>query len=60
MNEPLGWGLMGTGGIAGTFAADLIFTNSGRMAAVGSRHMDSADRFASTHTSTGRGRKHGT
>jgi predicted dehydrogenase len=46
MNEPLGWGLIGTGGIAGTFAADLMFTDSGRVAAVGSRHRDSADRFA--------------
>jgi len=42
----LGWGLIGTGGIAATFAADLSFTDSGRVAAVGSRHMDSADRFA--------------
>src|SRR2546423_14582044 len=46
MNEPLGWGLIGPGGIAGTFAADLAFTDSGRAAAVGSRDMDSADRFA--------------
>ena len=46
MTEPLGWGLIGTGGIAKTFAADLRFTDSGRAAAVGSRHMDSANRFA--------------
>jgi predicted dehydrogenase len=46
MAEPLGWGLIGTGGIAETFAADLMFTDSGRAAAVGSRHMDSANRFA--------------
>jgi predicted dehydrogenase len=46
MTEPLGWGLIGTGGIAETFAADLIFTDSGRAAAVGSRQMDSANRFA--------------
>jgi predicted dehydrogenase len=46
MTEALGWGLIGTGGIAGTFAADLAFTESGRAAAVGSRHMDSANRFA--------------
>ena len=37
---------MGTGGIAETFAADLTFTDSGRAVAVGSRHMDSAKRFA--------------
>jgi predicted dehydrogenase len=46
MTEPLGWGLLGTGGIAGTFAADLMFTDSGRAAAVGSRNLDSANRFA--------------
>src|SRR5438552_5147079 len=46
MTEPLGWGLIGTGGIAETFAADLMFTDSGRPVAVGSRHMNSADRFA--------------
>lgn len=37
---------MGTGGIAETFAADLTLTDSGRAVAVGSRHMDSAKRFA--------------
>jgi predicted dehydrogenase len=46
MSEPLGWGLIGTGGIAHAFAADLRFTDSGRAVAVGSRHMDSANRFA--------------
>jgi predicted dehydrogenase len=46
MTEPVGWGLIGTGGIAESFAADLMFTDSGRPAAVGSRHMDSANRFA--------------
>jgi predicted dehydrogenase len=46
MAEPLGWGLIGTGGIADTFAADLMFTDSGRATAVGSRRLDSANRFA--------------
>jgi predicted dehydrogenase len=46
MTEPLGWGVIGTGGIAETFAADLMLTDSGRMAAVGSRRLESADRFA--------------
>jgi predicted dehydrogenase len=46
MTEPLGWGLIGTGGIAQSFAADLMYTESGRAAAVGSRLMDSANRFA--------------
>ena len=45
MSEPLRWGLIGTGGIAATFAADLELTDSGVVAAVGSRRMDSADRF---------------
>jgi predicted dehydrogenase len=46
MTDRLGWGLIGTGGIAATFAAELMLTESGRPAAVGSRHMDSANRFA--------------
>jgi predicted dehydrogenase len=46
MTGPLRWGLIGTGGIAATFAADLTFTESGRATAVGSRRMDSANRFA--------------
>jgi predicted dehydrogenase len=46
MTEPLGWGLIGTGGIAESFVADLMFTESGRPIAVGSRRMDSANRFA--------------
>jgi predicted dehydrogenase len=44
--DPLRWGVVGTGGIARTFAADLAFTDSGRIVAVGSRHQGSADRFA--------------
>ncbi len=46
MTKSSGWGLIGTGGIAETFAADLMFTDSGRATAVGSRHIDSANRFA--------------
>jgi predicted dehydrogenase len=46
MMEPLHWGVIGTGGIAATFAADLKLTDSGRVVAVGSRHQESADRFA--------------
>src|SRR3954454_19248528 len=46
MSEPLTWGVIGTGKIAETFAADLRLTDSGRIAAVGSRQMDSANRFA--------------
>jgi predicted dehydrogenase len=46
MSEPLRWGVIGTGGIAATFAADLELTDSGRVVAVGSRRMDTAERFA--------------
>ena len=46
MTEPLRWGLIGTGWIADSFAADLAFTNSGRVVAVGSRRLETANRFA--------------
>jgi predicted dehydrogenase len=42
---PLRWGILGTGGIAHAFAEDLRLTDSGVVAAVGSRSQDSADRF---------------
>ena len=40
------WGILGTGGIARSFAADLRLTDSGVVVAVGSRSQASADRFA--------------
>jgi predicted dehydrogenase len=43
---PLRWGVLGTGGIAHTFATDLRLTDSGVIGAVGSRSQESADRFA--------------
>jgi len=46
MTEPLRWGVIGTGLIAGAFAGDLELTDSGRVVAVGSRALDSAERFA--------------
>ena len=46
MSEPLRWGVIGTGGIAATFAADLELTDSGRLVAVGSRRMETAKAFA--------------
>jgi predicted dehydrogenase len=47
MNDgPLRWGVLGTGGIAHTFVEDLRLTDSGVVAAVGSRGQDTADRFA--------------
>ena len=46
MSDPLRWGIIGTGLIAGVFARDLELTDSGRVVAVGSRQMESAERFA--------------
>jgi predicted dehydrogenase len=39
------WGIIGTGGIAHTFASDLEFTDSGSVVAVGSRRQETADAF---------------
>lgn len=44
--RPLRWGILGTGGIARAFAADLALTGSGTVAAVGSRAPGPASRFA--------------
>jgi predicted dehydrogenase len=45
-NNPVRWGILGTGWIASTFVTDLRLTDSGAAAAVGSRSQGSADRFA--------------
>jgi len=45
-HSPVRWGILGTGGIASAFAADLRLTDSGAAVAVGSRSHESADRFA--------------
>jgi predicted dehydrogenase len=55
-DSPVRWGILGTGGIAATFAADLRLTDSGTVVAVGSRSQDSADRFAEEF---GIGNRHG-
>ncbi len=43
---PLRWGILGTGLIAEVFATDLTLTDSGIVAAVGSRSQEAANRFA--------------
>ncbi|WP_213814450.1 Gfo/Idh/MocA family protein [Glaciihabitans sp. dw_435] len=48
MTETIGWGILGTGGIAHAFASDLR-DNGFHIAAVGSRTQESADAFASTY-----------
>ncbi len=53
----LRWGILGTGGIANDFTADLVHTDSGEIVAVGSRSQAGADRFAERH---GIGRRHAT
>ena len=55
-DSPVRWGILGTGGIAGAFAADLRLTGSGAAAAVGSRSQRSADRFGDEF---GIARRHG-
>lgn len=46
MTELLRWGILGTGGIAHTFASDLRFIDDGVVTAVGSRTLASAVAFA--------------
>lgn len=45
-DRPFGWGIMGTGTIAGLFAADLSLLPQARLAAVHSRSRDKARAFA--------------
>jgi predicted dehydrogenase len=51
---PTRWGIIGTGGIARTFAEDLALTDSGVIVAVGSRSQESADSFADDFGIAGR------
>ncbi|MDR6830311.1 putative dehydrogenase [Bosea sp. BE271] len=45
-DSPFGWGIMGTGAIAGLFAADLGLLPQARVAAVHSRSLEKAQGFA--------------
>ena len=44
--EPLRWGIIGSGHIAGRFAEDMAVTSAGRVVAVGPRSKAAADQFA--------------
>src|SRR3989441_11413524 len=45
----LTWGILGTGGIARTFAEGIAASETGTLIAVGSRAQETADRFAHTY-----------
>lgn len=55
-DRPIGWGILATGKIAHAFAADLALVPDARLAAVGSRSAQSAQRFADQY---GAARAHG-
>lgn len=46
MTKSIKWGILGTGNIAEKFTSDLKFAQFGEAAAVGSRTLESAERFA--------------
>jgi predicted dehydrogenase len=54
--QPVRWGVLGTGGIAATFASDLRLVEGAVLAAVGSRTAEAATSFAARH---GIARAHG-
>jgi predicted dehydrogenase len=55
-DRPVRWGILGTGGIAATFASDLAHVAGAELAAVGSRTAQAAAGFAARH---GFARAHG-
>lgn len=48
-SQPLRWGILSTGRIAGIFARDLPGAHHGQLVAVGSRSIESAQRYAAEH-----------
>ena len=50
MNTKFNWGIIGTGGIANSFAKDLSYLKDHRLAAVGSRTIINAQNFASKYS----------
>jgi len=53
MTQPLRWGILGTGMIAGKFAEDLKHTPQGNLTVSGSRRQETADAFAAKHGGRG-------
>jgi predicted dehydrogenase len=53
INPLVGWGILGTGAIARSFVRDLALLSDARIAAVGSRSLESARAFSSAHPSDG-------
>ena len=49
VDRPVRWGILATGGIAGTFVTELAQLEECEVAAVGSRRQDTADAFAREH-----------
>src|SRR6478736_3160053 len=49
IGQDIGWGILATGKIAQTFARDLALVPGTRLAAVGSRRLESAQAFAGEH-----------
>ncbi|SFL80307.1 Predicted dehydrogenase [Paenibacillus sp. 1_12] len=49
MNQKIRWGILGPGGIANTFANELLHLPDAQIVAVGSRSQERADSFAAKH-----------
>lgn len=49
MEQPVNWGILGTGDIARQFASDIALAPEARLAGVASRRQETADRFGDAH-----------